>query len=327
MKALSNKEINKKTETPSKIYGDYLIMLAAPLLLAVWFYGARAISVVATSVISAVLTDLIFCAFLRRRFLLKDLSSIFIGIAIALMLPAGVPYYVPASAAFFAVAAVKIPFGGSMKTPFVPAAAGFAFASVSFKDAVFDYSYNSADMLLGQRSLGAMLSQGNAVHLDAINTFDIISGNVAGPMGAGCGLLMIACLVFLIFRRKEAVLPAVSFILTSGIYAAIFPRINASSFTSVFLELSAGSLLFVAVFLLTDYSTVPKNILAKIIYGAVCGIFCMLMRTVGTYEEAACFAVLMANGFSPVIQSLTKRIPSLGKKSVASAGREAKNER
>ncbi len=314
---MSNKEINKKTEKPSKIYGDYLIMLIAPAVLAVYFYGARALAVIGISVLTAVLTDLVFCAFLRRRFLLRDLSNIFIGGAIALMMPAGIPYYVPASAAFFAVAAVKIPFGGSMKTPFVPAAAGFAFASVSFKEAVFDYSYNSAEMFLGQRSLGAMLSQGNSVHLDAINTFDILSGNVAGPMGTGCSLLMAACIVFLLFRRKESVLPAVSFILVSGLYAAMFPRINASAFTSVFLELSAGSLMFVAAFILTDYSTLPKDTISKIIYGAVCGIFCMLMRTVGTYEEAACFAVLMANGFSPVIQSLTKKIPSFKKTPVS----------
>ncbi len=310
-----NKEINKKTVKPSKIYGDYLIMLIAPCALAVFFYGARALGVMAVSVASAVLTDLVLCALLGRKFLLRDLSNVFIGFAISMMMPAGIAYYVPASAAFFAVAAVKIPFGGSMKTPFVPAAAGFAFASVSFKEAVFDYSYNSADMLLGQRSIGAMLAQGNSVHLDAINTFDILSGNVAGPMGAGCGLLMLACLVFLVFRRKEAILPAISFILTSGIYAMLFPRINASALTSLFLEIFSGSLLFVAAFLLTDYSTAPKNTLAKIFYGVVCGIFCMLMRTVGTYEEAACFAVLMANAFSPAIQSLTKRIPSIGKPS------------
>lgn len=303
---MSNKEIK---QTPAKIYGDYLVMLIAPCVLAAWFYGSRALAVIAVGIIGAVLSDLVLCALLKRNFLLRDLSNIFIGTAIALMLPAGIPLYVPAAASVFAVITAKIPFGGPLKSPFVPAAAGFAFVSVCFKDLIFDFSYNTSDKLLGERSLGALLAQGNAVHLDSVNTFDILSGNVAGPMGTGCGLLMIACCVYLLFRRKGALLATAGFIAACALYAAIFPRVNASALTSVVLELSAGSLLFAAVFLVTDYATVPKNALTRVIYGAVCGIFCMIMRKVGSYEETACFAVLLANGFAPVIDSAVERLP------------------
>lgn len=319
---MSNNETKQKTVKASGIYGDYLKMLVAPAVLAVIFYGSRALGVIAVGVLSAVFSDLIFSAILKKNFLLRDLSNVFIGAAIALMMPAGVPLYVPAVASVFAVIAVKIPFGGSLRAPFVPAAAGFAFASVCFKEQIFDYSYNSADKLLGERSLGALLSQGNAVYLDTINTFDILSGNVAGPMGTGCGLLMLACLVFLAFRRKEALFSTGGFIAACALYAAVLPRVNADAFTSIVLELSAGSLLFAAVFLVTDYATLPQKRLTRVIYGAVCGIFCMLMRTVGTYEETACFAVLLANGFSPVIDSVVKRLPSAAK-AVPSKRKEA----
>jgi Na+-translocating ferredoxin:NAD+ oxidoreductase RnfD subunit len=46
----------------------------------------------------------------------------------------------------------------------------------------------------------------------------------------------------------------------------------------------------------------------------------MLMRSFGTYEETVCFAVLLANAFSPIIDSAVKRIPS--KKKAASPARE-----
>ncbi len=308
MKTLSDKEIKQSKVRSSRIYGDYLIMLLAPIILAVYQYGARALAVVAAGVAGAVITDLVLCALLKKTFLLRDLSNIFVGAAIALMMPAGVPLYVPASASVFAVCVVKIPFGGSLRAPFVPAAAGFAFASVCFREQVFDYSYNSADKLLGERSLGALLAQGNAVHLDAINTFDILSGNVAGPMGTGCALLMIACCAVLIIRRKGALFTVAGFVAVCAVYAAVAPRVNASAFTSIFLELSAGSLLFAAVFFLTDYATMPQSIGAKVASGAVCGFFCMLMRSVGTYEETVCFAVLLANGFAPVINSGIKSI-------------------
>ncbi|MBE6772045.1 MAG: hypothetical protein E7547_07880 [Ruminococcaceae bacterium] len=307
---MSNNQTKQKTVKASKLYGDYLVMLVAPIALSVIFYGTRALAVIAVSVLSAVLSDLIFSAFLRKNFLLKDLSNVFIGAAIALMMPAGISLYVPAVASVFAVITAKIPFGGSLRAPFVPAAAGFAFATVCFKEQIFDYSYNSADKLLGNHSLGSLLTQGNAVYLDTINTFDILSGNVAGPMGTGCGLLMLACLVFLAFRRKEALFATAGFIAACVLYAAVFPRINANAFTSVVLELSAGSLLFAAVFLITDYAALPEKRLTRFVYGAVGGVFCMLMRTVGTYEETVCFAVLLANGFSPVIDSVVKKLPS-----------------
>ncbi len=315
MKTLSDKGIKQSTVKASRLYGDYLIMTVAPLLLALYHYGARALAVVASGVVSAMITDLLFCALLKKNFLLKDLSNIFIGAAIALMMPAGIPLYVPVAAAVFAVAVVKVPFGGSLRAPFVPAAAGFAFASVCFKDLIFDYSYNSATKLFGEHSLGSLLAQGNAVHLDAINTFDILSGNVAGPMGTGCALLMLAVCAVLIIRRKGALFTVGGFIAVCALYAAVFPRVNVSAFASVFFELSAGSLLFAAVFFLTDYATLPQSIAARIASGAVCGFFCMMMRTVGTYEETVCFAVLIANGFAPVINSGISRISgAIGRK-------------
>ena len=303
---MSDKEIKQGKVKVSKLYGDYLLMLLAPVILAVYQYGARALAVIASGVAGAVITDLLLCALLKREFLLKDLSNIFIGASIALMMPAGIPFYVPASAAVFAVCVVKIPFGGSLRAPFVPSAAGFAFASVCFKDVIFDYSYNSADKLLGEHSLGSLLAQGNAVHLDAINTFDILSGNVAGPMGTGCALLMLACCIIPLIRRKGSLLPVAGFIAACALYAAVMPRVNAPVLTSIFFELSSGSLLFAAVFFLTDYATMPHSIAAKAVSGAVCGVFCMLMRTVGTYEETVCFAILLSNGFAPVINSVLK---------------------
>lgn len=317
---MSNKEVKKEPVKASRLYGDYLIMLAAPCILALSSYGARVLSVISVGIVSAVLSDMLFCAVLKRNFLLRDLSNIYIGAVIALMLPAGVPLYVPAAASVFAVIVAKVPFGGSLRAPFVPAAAGFAFVSVCFKEQVFDFSYNSAQKMLGERSLGALLSQGNAVRLNAINVFDILSGNVAGPMGAGCGLLMAACFVFLLVRRKGALLAPLSFVAVCALYAAVMPRVNASVFTSIFMELSSGSLLFAAAFLLSDYATQPERGFTRILYGAVCAVFCMLMRTMGTYEETVCFAVLLANAFSPIIDSAVKRLAS--KKKAASPARE-----
>lgn len=287
-------------------------MLIAPCIVSVMYYGSRAAAVIAVSVLSAVFCDFAASFILKKRFLLRDLSNVFIGAAIAVMMPAGVPLYVPAIASAAGVLTAKIPFGGSLRAPFVPAAAGFAIASVCFKEEVFTYTENTNDMLFGAKSLASLLSEGSAVHLNIGNAFDIISGNIAGPMGTGCGMLMVVCCCFLFVRRRDALLATAGFIGACVVFAALFPRINTSAFTSIVLELSSGSLLFGAVFLITDHSTLPKGGATRVIYGAVCGIICMAMRAVGTYEETVCFAVLMANGFSPVLEAAIKALPSSG---------------
>lgn len=298
----------------SRIFGDYLIMLVAPLVIAVWYYGARAVYAAAAAVAGAMITDIAANLIIRKQYRLKDLSSVYIGAAIAAMMPAGIPLYIPALAAAFAVLAVKIPFGGGLRAPFSPVAAGFAFACVCFKEQIFDYSYNSVDKLLGSASLGSLLAKGNSVRLNSVNLFDIVSGNVAGPMATGCGIVLIACCAFFV-RRRKALLATAGFIVTCAVFAAVFPRINASAITSVVLELSSGSLIFAGVFLLTDLATLPKSSAVRVIYGAVCGVICMTMRRLGAYEEPVCFAVLLANGLRPVMESALGNAFSKGAKS------------
>lgn len=309
-----NNTRKQNTVKASQIFGDYVVMLLAPCILSVLYYGSRAASVIFVSIISAVLCDLAMSLILRKKFLLKDLSNVFIGAAIAVMLPAGVPLYVPAIASAAGVAVAKIPFGGSLRAPFVPAAAGFAIVSICFKEQVFTYTENVEDKLLGAQSLASLLSQGNSVHFNLGNAFDIISGNIAGPMGTGCGILMLMCGTYLFMRRRKALLATAGFIGACVVIITLMPRINAPVLTRIVLELSAGSLLFGAVFLITDHATLPKGNINRVIYGALCGTLCMLMRYNGAYEETVCFAVLLTNGFSPVIESSLKAIPALRRK-------------
>lgn len=72
----------------SRIFGDYLIMLVAPLVIAVWYYGARAVYAAAAAVAGAMITDIAANLIIRKQYRLKDLSSVYIGAAIAAMMPA-----------------------------------------------------------------------------------------------------------------------------------------------------------------------------------------------------------------------------------------------
>lgn len=316
MTAVSESTVKSGNKAPG-VYSDYLIMTAAPFALAVCCYGVNALFVTAVSVLTAVLCDAAASTLLKKRIKLRDMSTVFTGAAIAMMMPSGIPLYIPAIASAFAVLAAKIPFGGGNKAPFVPAAAGFAFACVCFREEVF--SFAGGDKFLGSSSLGSLLMQGSSVHLNSGNTFDLICGNVAGPMGTGCIILMLACCVFLFVRRRNALWATIGFVAVCAVFAFVFPRSASSRLTSVLLELSSGSLMFAAVFLITDPASMPGNDLSRFLFGAAGGLICMTMRKLGAYEEPVCFAVLLANGISPIIDSAAAK---LSRRKIPSGGRE-----
>ena len=157
-------------------------------------------------------------------------------------------------------------------------------------------------------SLASMLAQGRSMKITLANLMDILIGNIRGPMGTGCIIVFFACMIFLLIRRREALISTAGFLVTCIVFAIIFPRTEGSILSSVVLELSAGSLLFASVFLLTDYSTLPEYKRDKLAYGVFCGIICMVMRRLAAFEEPVCFAVLLANAFSPLLDIFTKRV-------------------
>ncbi len=297
------------------VYSDYLIMLLAPCYMAFHYYGFRSLLVIAVSVISALLTDAFAGLILNKKINFGNPGCVFAGAAIALMMPANVPFYVPALASFFAVAIVMMPFGSNENTPFVPAAAGFAFASVCFKESVFNYAVGTQDSVFGAESLGSMLLKGSSVHIGTANIFDILIGNVAGPMGTGCVLLMLASAAFLLIRRPSSLLSTAGFVVACIVTVVLFPRVSASLKSNLIPELCSGSLMFAAVFLITDPVTQPKKNLNKFLYGALCGVLCIAMRKMGAYEETVCFAVILSNALRPIFDSAIDNMPKRIKKS------------
>lgn len=315
MNAVANSAPEKKKVNIGSVYTDYLIMLLAPCYMAFHYYGIRSLLVVAVSVVTALLTDAIAGFAINKKIKFGNAGCIFAGAAIALMMPVNVPLYVPVFASFFAVAVAMAPFGGSETAPFVPAAAGFAFASVCFKEQVFSYAVGTQDSVFGAESLGSMLAKGSSIHIGTANVFDILIGNVAGPMGTGCILLMTVSAVYLLISRPSSLLSTVGFLVACTLMIILFPRVTASLKSNLIPELCSGSLMFAAVFFVTDPVTLPRKNLNKILYGALCGILCMAMRRMGAYEETVCFAVILANALRPIFDSAIDNMPKINKKS------------
>ena len=179
--------------TPGKVFHfDALLMLDLPSVMAVYYYGTGALLRILACMGVGVLAELLGSVLMRCPRDLNDCSALFIGAATALMLPADVPYYVALSGVAFSIIVVKLPLGGTESVPFVPTAAGFAFLSLCWQEKVFRYpAIGTGTEYAEGLSLSGMLHKGTSIRPNAVNSIDVLIGNVPGPMGASLSLIHI----------------------------------------------------------------------------------------------------------------------------------------
>ncbi|MGN0520765.1 MAG: RnfABCDGE type electron transport complex subunit D [Candidatus Fimenecus sp.] len=301
-------EMQAEIKTTQKYMLNRLLMLSAPIVMAWYYYGGRAILLIVISALAAMFCEYIGMRAVRTVPALRDLSAAVIGVTVALLLPASAPIWLVLLATSFAVLVVKVPFGTARTLLFSPAAAGVAFVAVCLPDYVFSYPvlpesgatvavYGSEGFATGV-SLTQMLQNSTAMGVTAADYIDVLIGNTAGPIGTGCVIALIGALLFLAVRSKKGFTVAVSCLLGAAVYAFLFPRITTGRLQSVFMELSGGMLFFAALFLLPEESVLPKRFWGRIAYGVSAGVITMLFRCFGTFEEGAVFAVLLCNALT-----------------------------
>ena len=302
---------NFSTKATRSLQLDMLAILLLPCVSAWYFYGAKALRLIAVSVITAVLCEFFGRKLLRQPATVGDLSAVTTGIILALMLPANAPVWMPAIGSSFAVIAAKLPFGRNETLPFSPAAAGMAFLTICFSDLIFDYPRIVANTALtgsSGSSLAYLLSQNTSISLSSVKAIDIFTGNYPGPMGAGCIIVLFGSALYMLIRRTKLFISVVGFIGGAAFAALCFPRVT-SLLSSVVLELVAGYMIFAALFLLTEQGTQPKLPISRLLYGISAGIVCMLMRRFGAFEECACFGILIINAvWNAVDRQLVKAL-------------------
>lgn len=302
IKKSSKKALHKKQR--KRFYRDMSLMLIAPSVLAVYYYGLRAMLLIAVSVFTALAADVAGSILTGKGNRLYNCSSLFIGWILALMMPASAPVWLCVVASIFAVFVGVVPFGGAFSSPFCAAAAGYSFISICWSDIVFAYPivehgknaviYSSADFTPGS-SLANMIMLNDKTRIGFSAFFDSLSGAFPGPMGFTSVAVIIGAVVWLLVRQPKSLINSAGFVLTTVIGALIFPRVSTGPVQSVYLEITSGLFLVCAVFFITDAATSPKKNGRRFLYGVIGGIICVLLKQFGAYEDSCCIAILILN--------------------------------
>ncbi|MBR5540556.1 MAG: RnfABCDGE type electron transport complex subunit D [Clostridia bacterium] len=270
-------------------------------------YGIRPLLLVLSGILSALVTECICGLFRHGRPTMSDATCTVTGGLIGAMMSPLAPFWVPAIGSAFAIGVVKMPFGGTGRNIFNPAAAGMAFCAVCFPTRLFMYPDPTLTDSLPLLDTSAVITaasptaQLNSGGTTSYGWLSLLSGDFPGPIGSTGVLILLACALYLFARRSSSPLILVPYLIVCAIGAALFPRASITAVTSVSLELCTGLLLFSGVFLLSDPVTAPRFWLARILYGVIAAILTMILRHYGRFECGEFFAVMLVNSFSPLL--------------------------
>lgn len=291
---------------------DVILALLPATLAGVFFFGLRALLVIAVTVGTAVLAEVLFNLCIKKEQTVGDLSAIVTGLLLALNLPANIPIWQAIVGAVFAIVVVKGCFGGIGKNIVNPAIAARVFMLIAFGamtsaptpvdwKAVFSAPSAMLDTVAGATPL-AMLAEGGATP----SLLDLFLGNHGGAIGETSVLALLIGGVYLVCRQVIPWDLPLAFVGT--VFVLTFCLVG-FDFSQALAWTLSGGLFIGAIYMATDYVTSPATWSGQILFGVGCGLLTVVIRMYGNYPEGTSFAILFMNIFTPYIDIWTARKP------------------
>ncbi len=296
-------------DSVSKNMTGVIIALVPALLVALYFFGLGALIVTLTAVIACVLFE-----YLIQRYLIKgentilDGSAALTGLLLAFNLPSNLPIWMIIIGSLVAIGVAKMSFGGLGNNPFNPALVGRVFLLISFPVEMTSWPVIEPlttaylDANTGPTVL-SMLKEGNMA-LPALS--DLFLGKMQGSIGEISALALLIGLVYMLIRKIITWHIPASIFVTVLVFAGILHLVDPAIYASPVVHLLTGGLMLGAIFMATDYVTSPMNPKGMWIFGVGIGILTVVIRTWGAYPEGVSFAILIMNGFTPLINFYVK---------------------
>lgn len=313
----------KSSESVEKIMWTVVACLVPPLILSVFVFGIQVLFITAVSVISCVVVEAVSQKALGRRVTIKDGSAVLTGLLMAYIIPPGVSPLLPILAAVFAIYIGKHLLGGIGYNFFNPALLGRAFLLASFPVAmtsawlppiegfgIFSYLGASIDAVSTATPLAVMKEQGMVAFTEAFGSGAGLYGSFfmgwrPGCIGETSSFLLLLGGLYLIYRGYISWHIPVSVLGSIAVISWIFGGENYFGGDPLLAILSGGAMLG-AFFMATDYVTSPTNKRAQIVFGISVGALTVLIRLKGGYPEGICYAILLMNPVSTVLDGWFK---------------------
>jgi electron transport complex protein RnfD len=293
-----------------------IIALLPALAWSVAVFGLDALRVAAVAVASCVAVEYLLQRFiLRQHPTVSDGSAALTGLLLAFNVPSSLPWWMLVIAAVIAIGVAKVSFGGLGNNPFNPALVGRVFLLISFPVAMTTWpSPHTADIdaATSATPLGLLkegLHRGKALSElmpDLPSHLNLLTGQTGGSLGEISAALLLLGFAYLLIRKVITWHIPVFVLGTIFIFQGILWECNPVRFADPLFHILTGGAMLGAIFMATDMVTSPMSHRGQLLFGVGIGIITVLIRNFGAYPEGISFAILIMNGFTPLINTYVK---------------------
>lgn len=307
------------TDSVNRRMWGVVIALMPAVAYSVYLFGLGALVVLLTSVLGCVITEYLIQRYmLGGKTTITNGSAVITGLLLAMNLPSNLPIWIILIGCVVAIGLGKYAFGGLGQNIFNPAILGRVFLLISFPQQMTSWPLplvNRGEYLdattgatyLGQMKMEAMSTADSSTGASAVNEIatesltwiDALIGNMGGSLGEMSAIALIIGGVFMLLRGIISWHIPVSIIGTVMLFAwgaGVDPVMSVLS----------GGVMLGAIFMATDYVTSPMTRRGMVMYGIMIGIITMIIRLWGAYPEGVSFAILIMNGFTPLINKFVR---------------------
>ncbi len=297
----SSPHVHSRWSTKQAMWFVVIALLPA-LISSVIFFGPYQLVIVLTSILFCLGTEVAIKKIRKRNLSYEDGSAVITGILLALVLPPNFSLSGTAIGAVFSIAIGKEIFGGLGYNIFNPALAGRAFLQAAFPVAMTTWS--KPNFAIDSITSATPLS---AYKFDKVLTQipQMIVGNTGGSIGETSAIAILLGGIFLIVvgivNWRVPVAMILGMVFTSGIFWIIDP----AKYPDPLFQIFAGGFLLGTFFMATDWVTSPITKKGMWIFGVCISILVFTIRTFGGLPEGVMYAILIMNGFVPIINRFT----------------------
>ncbi|MBU2701860.1 electron transport complex protein RnfD [Sporomusaceae bacterium BoRhaA] len=298
----------RDNESIAHIMWHVNLALAPAALFSVYVFGLPALMTMVLCIAAAVVTEFLIQKWQGKLVTVSDGSAFLTGLLLAMNIPATLPWYMAIIGSVVAIGIAKHTMGGLGYNIFNPALIGRAFLLASWPIAMTKWPAVGAavDGVSSATPLGILKMQGYGQLVESYGSQgDLYQSLFFGFRGGSAGetsvILLLLGGIYLIYRGYINWQVPVTMIGTVAIVSWVTGG-------DPLLNMMAGGLMLGAFFMATDMVTIPLTVKGQVIFALGAGLLVVLIRRVGGYPEGVCYAILLMNAVTPLIDRVVKPI-------------------
>jgi electron transport complex protein RnfD len=217
-----------------------------------------------------------------------------------------------------AIGVGKTAFGGLGNNPFNPALVGRVFLLISFPVQMTSWPIPFAsrlqffDAATGATPL-AIIKEGvdagkpiSELMSEIPSYLSLLLGDLGGCIGEISAIGLIIGFIYMLWKKIITWHIPVAMLATIFVFTGMLWFINPEKYIDPVFHLLTGGVLLGAFYMATDYVTSPMTVKGMLIYGIGIGFITVVIRVFGSYPEGVSFAILIMNGFVPLMNKYIK---------------------